>query len=183
MWQDLILPLTSYMVSDQIRSVAQSCPTLCDSMNHSTPGLPVHHQLLEFTETHTVLGVTKSQTWLSERVQSSLAEEEGKVNYLGSTLGHSLSSPTLYMHDRVMPDCWRFSFYPHLHSNYFHYFLVKIGKKNKQSFLLLSRFQRELVGFCRLTRWGFWEVGTWPHRDTLKVLFCGWASTFLSSCH
>ena len=38
--------------SDQIRSVAQSCPTLCDPMNHSMPGLPVHHQLLEFTETH-----------------------------------------------------------------------------------------------------------------------------------
>ena len=38
--------------SDQIRSVAQSCPTLCDPMNHSTPGLPVHHQLPEFTETH-----------------------------------------------------------------------------------------------------------------------------------
>ena len=31
--------------SDQIRSVAQSCPTLCDPMNRSTPGLPVHHQL------------------------------------------------------------------------------------------------------------------------------------------
>ena len=38
--------------SDQIRSVAQSCPTLCDPMNHSTPGLPVHHQIPEFTETH-----------------------------------------------------------------------------------------------------------------------------------
>ena len=38
--------------SDQIRSVAQSCPTLCDPMNRSTPGLPVHHQLLEFAETH-----------------------------------------------------------------------------------------------------------------------------------
>src|SRR5574340_778032 len=37
---------------DQIRSVAQSCPTLCDPRNHSTPGLPVHHQLPEFTETH-----------------------------------------------------------------------------------------------------------------------------------
>ena len=34
-----------------ISSVAQSCPTLCDPMYHSTPGLPVHHQLLEFTET------------------------------------------------------------------------------------------------------------------------------------
>ena len=32
-------------------SVAQSCPTLCDLMNRSTPGLPVHHQLSEFTQT------------------------------------------------------------------------------------------------------------------------------------
>ena len=38
--------------SDQIRSVTQSCPTLCDPMNRSTPRLPVHHQLPEFTETH-----------------------------------------------------------------------------------------------------------------------------------
>ena len=36
----------------QLSSVAQSCPTPCDPMNHSTPGLPVHHQLLEFTQTH-----------------------------------------------------------------------------------------------------------------------------------
>ena len=36
----------------QITSVAQSCPTLCHPMNCSTPGLPVHHQLSEFTETH-----------------------------------------------------------------------------------------------------------------------------------
>ena len=39
-------------INYQIRSVAQSCPTLCDPMNRSTPGLPVHHQLPEFTETH-----------------------------------------------------------------------------------------------------------------------------------
>ena len=37
---------------NQIRSVAQLCPTLCHPMNRSTPGLPVHHQLPEFTETH-----------------------------------------------------------------------------------------------------------------------------------
>ena len=36
----------------QFSLVTQSCPTLCDPMNHSTPGLPVHHQLLEFTQTH-----------------------------------------------------------------------------------------------------------------------------------
>ena len=35
-----------------ISSVVQSCPALCDTMNHSTPSLPVHHQLLEFTQTH-----------------------------------------------------------------------------------------------------------------------------------
>ena len=39
-------------IKDQIRSVAQSCPTLCDPMNRSTPGLHVHHQLPEFTQTH-----------------------------------------------------------------------------------------------------------------------------------
>ena len=33
-------------------SVTQSCPTLCDPMNRSTPGFPVHHQLSEFTQTH-----------------------------------------------------------------------------------------------------------------------------------
>ena len=38
--------------SVQFSSVAQSCLTLCDSMNRSTPGLPVHHQLPEFTQTH-----------------------------------------------------------------------------------------------------------------------------------
>ena len=36
----------------QFSSVVQSCPTLCHPMNHSTPGLPVHHQLPEFTQTH-----------------------------------------------------------------------------------------------------------------------------------
>ena len=38
--------------SVQFSSVTQSCPTLCDPMNRSTPGLPVHHQLLEFTQIH-----------------------------------------------------------------------------------------------------------------------------------
>ena len=38
--------------SVQFISVIQSCPTLCYPMNRSTPGLPVHHQLPEFTQTH-----------------------------------------------------------------------------------------------------------------------------------
>ena len=40
------------MSSVEFSSVSQSCPTLCDPMNCSMPGLPVHHQLLEFTQTH-----------------------------------------------------------------------------------------------------------------------------------
>ena len=45
-----INPPMQYSV--QFSSVTQSCPTLCDPMNRSTPGLPVHHCLLEFTQTH-----------------------------------------------------------------------------------------------------------------------------------
>ena len=44
-------------------SVAQSCPTLCDPMNRSTPGLPVHHQLLEFTQTQV--------HWVGDAIQPS----------------------------------------------------------------------------------------------------------------
>ena len=52
-------------------SVTQSCPTPCDPMDHSTPGLPVHHQLPEFTQTHV--------HWVSDAIQPS----------------HALSSPSL----------------------------------------------------------------------------------------
>ena len=48
----LSLPLHSSFVSIQFSSVAQSCPSLCDPMNRSTPGLPVLQQLPEFTQTH-----------------------------------------------------------------------------------------------------------------------------------
>ena len=41
--------------SKEVSSVAQSCPTLCDPMNRSTPGLPVHHQPPEFHEVAEVL--------------------------------------------------------------------------------------------------------------------------------
>ena len=47
----------------QFSSVPQSCPTLCDSMDFSMTGLPVHHQLLEFTQTHV--------HWVSNAIQPS----------------------------------------------------------------------------------------------------------------
>ena len=46
------LPFIHSQTFIQFSSVAQLCPTLCDPMNRSRPGLPVHHQLLEFTQTH-----------------------------------------------------------------------------------------------------------------------------------
>ena len=81
-------------------SVAQSCPTLCDPMNRSTPGLPVYHQLPEFTQTHA--------HWVSDAFQPS----------------HPLSSllllPSIFPSIRVFsnesvlciswPKYWRFSF-------------------------------------------------------------------------
>ena len=49
--------------SVQFSSVTQSCPTLCDLMNRSMPGLPVHHHLPEFTQTHV--------HWVSDAIQPS----------------------------------------------------------------------------------------------------------------
>ena len=46
-----------------VSSVTQSCPTLCDPMKHSTPGLPVHDQLLESTQTHVY--------WVGDAIQPS----------------------------------------------------------------------------------------------------------------
>ena len=72
--------ITSYFCdssssSVQFSSVAQSCPTLCDPMNHSMPGLPVHHQLQEFTQTHV--------HWVNDAIQPS----------------HPLSSPSPPAHN------------------------------------------------------------------------------------
>ena len=56
LWGQLILAIWRFKMSftrHQFRSVAESCPTLCNPMDCSTPGLPVHHrQLPEFTQTH-----------------------------------------------------------------------------------------------------------------------------------
>ena len=50
-------------VKMQCNSVAQSCPTLCDPVDHSTPGIPVHQQFPEFTQTHV--------HWVNEAIQPS----------------------------------------------------------------------------------------------------------------
>ena len=54
---------SSNVYSIQFSSVIQSCPTLCDPMDCSTPGLPINHQLPEFTQTHV--------NWVSDAIQPS----------------------------------------------------------------------------------------------------------------
>ena len=54
---------STYSLHHIISSVTQSCPNLCDPMDRSTPGLPVHHQLPEFTQTHV--------RWVSDAIQPS----------------------------------------------------------------------------------------------------------------
>ena len=86
--------------ANQLSSVAQLCSTLCNPMNRSMPGLPVHHQLSEFTQTHV--------HWVGDTIQPS----------------HPLSSPLLlpliFSNIRVFPNesalrirwpkYWSFSF-------------------------------------------------------------------------
>ena len=58
----ITLNILKYGLSVQFSSVAQSYLTLCDPMNRSTPGLPAHHQLPEFTQTHVHLVSDAIQT-------------------------------------------------------------------------------------------------------------------------
>ena len=59
-----LIAIRSFKISSvQFSSVLQSCPTLCNPMDCSTPGLPVYHQLLEFIQTHV--------HWVSNAIQSS----------------------------------------------------------------------------------------------------------------
>ena len=59
----ILIQVLSYFLSVQFSSVTQSCLTLCNPMNRSTPGLPVHHQLPKFTQTHA--------HWVGEAIQPS----------------------------------------------------------------------------------------------------------------
>ena len=65
LWQADSLPLgfSTYLCPFQFSSVTQLCLTLCDPINCSTPGLPVHHQLLEFTHIHV--------HWVGDAIQQS----------------------------------------------------------------------------------------------------------------
>ena len=83
----------------QFSSVTQSCPTLCDPMNCSMPGLPVHHQLLELTQTHVHSvgdAIQPSHPLSSSPLALNLSQPQGLFNELA-------------LHIR-WPKYWSFSF-------------------------------------------------------------------------
>ena len=88
--------------SVQFSSVAQSCPTLCDPMNRSMPGLPVHHQLPEFTQTHV------------HRVSDAIQPSHPLSS--PSPLAHNPSSITVFSNESTLcmrwPKYWSFSISP-----------------------------------------------------------------------
>ena len=83
----------------QFSSVTQSCPTLCNPMNYSTPGLPVHHQLLEFTQTHVhpVVhpAISSSVVPFSSCSQSLTASESFPMSQLFTRGGQSIGVSAL----------------------------------------------------------------------------------------
>ena len=83
----------------QFSSVAQSCLTLCDSMDCSTPGLPVHHQPPEFTQTH--------DNWVGDAIQPSHP-------LLSPSPACNLSQQQVFANESVLcirwPKYWSFSF-------------------------------------------------------------------------
>ena len=95
--------MLSSFLSVQFRSVAQSCPTRCDLMYYSTPGFPVHHQLLESTQTHVhwVCYAIKSSSVVpfSSCPQSFLASGSFQMSELftsgGQSIGVSASTSVL----------------------------------------------------------------------------------------
>ena len=84
----------------QFSSVAQLCPTLCDPMDCSTPGLPVHHQIPEFTQTHV--------HWVGDAIQPSHPLS------LPSPPAFNLSQHQGFSNEAVLcikrPKYWSFSF-------------------------------------------------------------------------
>ena len=91
MWSEVTCP-----PSVQFSSVAQSCPTLCDPMNRSTPGLPVHHHLPEFTQTHVRHpAISSSVVSFSSCPQSFPASESFPMSQLFSWGGQSIGVSAL----------------------------------------------------------------------------------------
>ena len=74
----------------EFSSVSQACPTLCDPMGCSMPGFPVHHQLLEVTQTHVHQTISSSVIPVSSCLQSFPASESFQMNQFFASGGQSI---------------------------------------------------------------------------------------------
>ena len=96
----MIFIIKARSVSQSVSSVTQSCPTLPDPMDHSTPDHPVHHQLPEFTQTH--------DHWLGDTIQPS------QPLLSPSPPAFNLSQPQVFSSESVLrirwTKDWSFSF-------------------------------------------------------------------------
>ena len=116
----LPVPDRQYIVSVQFSSVPQSCPTLCDPMNCSTPGLPVHHQLPELAQTHV--------HWVGDAIQPShplslpsppafsLSQHQGLFKWVSSS--YQVAKGLLCAPSLTGPFCHRGPFYQLLFLTY-----------------------------------------------------------------
>ena len=86
--------------ADSLSSVTQLCLTLCDPMDCSSPGLPVHHQLQEFTQTHV--------QWVGDAIQTSHPLSSASPPALNLSQ-HQVFSNESALHIR-WPKYWSFSF-------------------------------------------------------------------------
>ena len=93
-------PSVKVLHSVQFSSVSQSCLTLCNTMNHSTPGLPVHHQLPESTQTHV--------HWVGDAIQPSHLLSSPSPSALNLSQHQGLSNESA-LHIK-WPKYWSFSF-------------------------------------------------------------------------
>ena len=129
-----------------ISSVPQSCPSLCDPMDCSTPGLPVYHQLLEFTQTHV--------RWVGDAIQPS----------------HPLSSPSPLLHLQSFPASGSFPM-----SQLFEWGGQSTGVSALASFLL-KKSQNwspwEWTGWISLQSKGLSRVFSQHHSPKASILRC-----------
>ena len=89
-----------YTSCTQLSSVAQSCPTLCDPMDRSMPGLPVHHQLPEFNQTHVHWvgdAISSAVVPFSSCPQSFPASGSFQMNQLFTSGGQSIGVSALVL--------------------------------------------------------------------------------------
>ena len=109
--QKLLMTINSICGSVQFSSLTQLCLTLCNPRNHSTPGLPVHHQLPEFTQTHV--------HWVGDAIQ------------LSNPLSSLLLLPSIFSSIRVFSNESALQFvvrssYTHCSIHFFHNPSLKI---------------------------------------------------------